>query len=492
MKKQRALFLFLGISLSFGCVLPRKPSSVAAPIPRFDAVVEKLNRIQSDAPSLNSSNCLSFLYETNQFFQNWQPDRLDQDQFKNSGASLLKSFFQARISLHRQMENWPNTCLLEVRSVFVQMRLAEDLVGLVTYGDKQITAESINFENQAVPLLEASKYRPFHSTEINFQFKPGDIMITKGVSAISSTISSVSVKPSLFSHIVFVYKDPASEKWGTIESYIGKGVDFYPMDKALLNENARILVLRPKNQALAKSAHDYMFHRVSESLQAKKRIPYDYQQDFTNSRHLSCEEIAYDAFKTASSGNFIIPWIESAIDVKDRKFVESAGLRNGNIMLPGDMETDPRFDIVLDWTDYRLMRDNWRKDAVTEEMVRWINDESYIFRNTLNASLGKLLWKAREIKYLWPLASKISGIPRDFEVEVPADGIALIANLRAFATPVVKLIQIEDEKFFKTHQRWMSRQELRMAINKIRVEDLDVFRSEQPSAFHHFFRAKGF
>lgn len=67
--------------------------------------------------------------------------------------------------------------------------------------------------------------------------------------------------------------------------------------------------------------------------------------------------------------------------------------------LAADLGTDPRFDVVVDWTDYRLVRDSGAKDALTHEIIRWVNEEDYIMHDNIKGTLGKLIWKTRELKF---------------------------------------------------------------------------------------------
>lgn len=462
------------------CVLNSQAAS-------FDEVTQKAEQIQKDASQLDAENCGPTLQTLADYFEGWMPTNTDGPRIRAQGTKTLQSLFKARVALHSRLEGLPPNCVASMRTVFRNMRLSEDMIGVVRYGDTQIKAEDIQFDKQPVPLLDAARYRPYQLNAAAFGFRKGDIMITKGVSVISSTISAIPAQPSVFSHIVFVYQDKDGSL-GTIESYIGKGVSLYPMKVALQNENARILLLRAKDQPLAQAAHDYMLNRVRTTAASGRHIPYDYVQDFASNDHLSCEEIAYDAFNTASRGAFVIPSNASAIELKDEQFLKSAGLRNGPMMVPADMEVDPRFEIVLDWTDYRLVRDSWRKDAVLHELLRWINDEHYVMHNTFKAKAAELLWKTRSNRLLWPVFSKLSGIPRDFEREVPGDGLALMTNLKALGDYLVPKLAEADRRQFDKTGRWMNQQELASALNQLRIADKALYGSTGSSRFHSFFR----
>lgn len=453
----------------------------------FNDWLVKTDFIRGQAERLTAENCQPALDRLAGLVDNWMPEASEAEAIRRNGPAALKSSFQARMALRAQLKRLPTACAESMRVVFRAMREGEDMIGLVAYGDKQIRSEDIKFNEQPAPLLEMATYRPYQLNAPKFDFRKGDIMITKGVSAISSTISSIVTKPSLFSHIVFVYEDDAGVQ-GTIESYIGKGVALYPMKAALQNENARILLLRSPDTTLARNGHDYMLKRVQTLAAEGKHIPYDYVLDFSKNDKLSCEEVGYDAYYTASGGKLKLPWSESVVQVSDEGFVRDAGLRNGPQMMPADMEIDPRFDIVLDWTDYRLIRDSWRKDAVFAEIFRWMNVEGYRMNNTFKATMGELMWKTRASTLFWPMFSNMTGIPKDFEKEVPGEGLATIANLTALAEFLVPALARADQAYFDKNGRWMSPAELRRTTNQIRLEDKDRQAVMRTSRFHYFFR----
>lgn len=472
-------------SLLAGCLLALPCHALS-----FDEWVDKTEHIRTESAKLTAENCKPALERLTALIDNWVPEASETEAIKRRGHAVLRTSFQARLALRARLRDLPATCATPMRVVFRSMREGEDMIGLVAYGDTQIRSEDIKFNEQPVPLTEMATYRPYQLNAPSFEFRPGDIMITKGVSVISSTISSIPRPTSLFSHIVFVYQDEAGQP-GTIESYIGKGVSLYPMKAALQNENARILLLRSPDATLARNAQDYMLKRVRSMAAEGRHIPYDYALDFAQNEALSCEEVAYDAYNTASQGRVKLPWSESVVAVRDERFVRDAGLRNGPQMMPADMEVDPRFDIVLDWTDYRLIRDSWHKDAVFHEIFRWMNEERYVMNNTFRATMGAMLWKTRTSQLFWPFFSNMTGIPQDFEKEVPGAGLATIANIRTLGDYLVPEVAKADRAQFDKTGRWMSPAQLRVAANAVRLADRDMHVASGTSHFHYFFRPSG-
>lgn len=413
------------------------------------------------------------------------PQNLNIDLMKKDGQKILDQSFEARLALHSILDILPVSCKMKLKELNLAIRVSEDYVGVHYYGDLQISADNIKFPEEPTPIYQSSSYHPYHvgsgiDSSSKFEFKNGDIMITKGISFVSSTVSEIATPRSLFSHIVFVHVDEKTKEVTTIESYIGKGVGIYSIEDALKNENSRILVLRPKDRELAARAADYMYDKVMALKKQNKIIYYDYDLDFEDNSKLSCEEIAYDSFKQNSDGKFIIPEQMSKIEMKDEEFLKRIGIKKGLMMTPVDMETDSRFDIALDWTDYRIMRDSWRKDAVLGEMFRWINDYNYKIHENLTSIGAKVVWSTRYVPGLWGMLAKLSGLSKDMTKDVPSLTISTMASLKTIGGILLPIAIKADEEYFLKNGKWMSTQMLR--------EALENFRQTNPKKLRKVFR----
>lgn len=486
MKRINAL-LFLSALFLVSCAFwtGRKPAQVeSSGVDLLEKTQSIIDRVATR--EINADSCKADLAELITYYEDAQAS-LDIEKIKIDGQQILNQQFQARMSLHSMLGVFPEECKRGVRALFLKMRLVEDMVGIYSYNMPQIASETIKYQEQPVPLYEADKYAPYHvgkgiDPKAKFEFKNGDIVITKGVSFVSSTISELATPKSVYSHIVFVHVDEKTKVVTTLESYVGQGVSIFPIDVALKNENARILVLRAKDSALAAKAADYMMNKIKTLAAKKIIIPYDYKLDFTDNTRLSCEELAYDSFKAASDGKFIIPEIESDIHLKDEQFLKRVGVKSGPMMVPTDMETDSRFDIVLDWTDYRVMRDSWRKDAVLGSMFSWIDVHNYRVYENFTSIAAKAIWSTRYIPGVWQMLSKLSGIPKDFTKDVPSLTISTIASLKTIGGEMLNAVTKADNAHFEKHGRWMTKAELMKA--------LDDYRLTNPKKLRKVFREK--
>ncbi|MBC7715189.1 MAG: hypothetical protein H7177_17725 [Rhizobacter sp.] len=460
----------------------RQPTSVTEKSDLMEKSQSILDRVA--AKEITPQNCSAEL-DTLIDSYSQAPASMNIEAVKNQGQEILDQSFEARMALHSQLGSLPVDCKAKVKNLFLKMRMTEDYVGVHFYNDPQISADTIKYQEEPVPVYEADKYRPYHTgagidPKLKFEFRNGDIMITKGVSFVSSTISELATPKSVFSHIVFVHVDSTTKVVETIESYVGRGVSIFPIEEALKNENARILVLRAKDSELASRAVNYMYDKVVKLKSQGKFIPYDYKLDFSDNTRLSCEEVAYDAFKTVSNGAVILPELESQIELNDPKFLQRVGVKKGAMMVPTDMETDSRFEIVLDWTDYRVMRDSWRKDALLGEMFRWIGSYQYRIHENLTSVAAKVIWSTRYVPGLWGMLSKVSGIPKDFTKDVPSLTITTMASLKAIGSELLPVVTSADQEFYAQKGKWMTKEEL----GKV----LDDYRKTNPKKLRKVFR----
>lgn len=490
---KKIINILILITLS-ACSLTNKTSkrSISSVSPNKIDLIETALKIQEDIKSstINASNCLGILENLRFTYMQGSPTHLDFSQLKTDGAIVLDEMFKARMSLHSLLDKLPKECKVTIKGLFLSMRMVEDMVGVVYYQDKQVSSNSIDFNSVPAPIYEPTFYHPYHLGDgiekgEKFKFRNGDIMITKGVSFVSSTISELATPKSLYSHIVFVHVDDQTQKIETIESYIGKGVSLYSIEEALKNENARILILRSKDAKVASDAANYMYKKVMDLKNQNKVIPYDFDLDFSDNSKLSCEEVAYDAFKTASEGRFIIPDTMSEIRLNDENFLDRLGLKKGDMMVPADMETDPRFDIVLDWTDFKLMRDSARKDAVLSQVFKWNEDQKYKIRENFDSVMAKVIWSTRDIPGVWPMVSKLAKLanfPVNFTHDVPTKTISTMASLKKLGQVLFDEVSMRDDAYFSQYGYYMGQVEL--------YHVLDDFARTHPKSLESVYRIK--
>ncbi|MCK6599427.1 MAG: hypothetical protein L6Q37_13760, partial [Bdellovibrionaceae bacterium] len=283
-------------------------------------------------------------------------------------------------------------CRGTVRELIFKLRGMEDLVGFAFSGVKSQTSAGIDFQKELIPMMEASSNYGFfrkkndHSSQ-QAQFESGDLLVTRGASFFSATLSSITENPGDFSHFVLVHKNSNDQTVETMESYAQSGgVGIFSIDFALKNENARILHLRPRFTQIAKSGAEIMYQKFLKQKNGnEKRTKYDFAMNLKNPKSMTCSEIAYWAFYQASQGSIKIPESSSQVSEKLNPILDMAGITKGPMLSPADMEVDSRFELLGEFKDYRLVADSRMRDAILRNIFGWIKTKNYGLHHDLSS-----------------------------------------------------------------------------------------------------------
>lgn len=464
---------------SLGCAsTERKPSSVDSGL-----IQEDMNRFLAavTSPSYDRNTCSATLTSLQQNLRNIDWNAYTNADLRAKALKTMDLFWQLRLNIHRKLGDVNRDCVLLARDVFHLLRDGEDYLGDFAYSVKSEDPAAFDFQKQPVPIYNRQAYPPyFVRSDLNdakFKFNSGDLMLARGVSFISAIISQISDNRSHFSHVVFVDVDSKTQTPGTVESYVGAGVKKYDMDFALKNENARLLVLRPKDTVLGQKANFFASKAAAEN------IRYDYSMNFVDYSKMSCVELAVYAYDKGSQGQVKIPTYPANLTLNNADFLAKMGLKKGQIITPDDLEADPNFELVLDWKDYRLVRDSRHKDAILSELMRWMSDLRYNFHETLSSRAAKYIVQPSRKTPLWPLVRFMTGAP-NIDKEIPAKTLGVMTVLNGVAEDLLAEIRKEDSSYFQKHQRPMTNQQLRETLEKIRREDAQKYAAGEKSLIH--------
>lgn len=459
--------------ISLGCAsTERKPSSVDSGL-----IQEDMKHYLADitSPSYDRNSCGATLKNLQTSLQNIDWNAYTNDDLKVHAKDTMNLFWQLRLNIHNKIADNGKDCAMVARDVFHKLRDGEDYLTEFAYNIPAVDPTTLDFQKQAVPIYDRKAYPPYFVRpdldDAKFKFQKGDLMMARGVSFISAIISQISDNHSHFSHVVFV------DGQGTVESYVAVGVKHYDMDFALKNENARLVVLRPKNATLGAKASEFA------DKAAASRIPYDYQMNFQDYSAMSCVELGVYAYDKASDGQLKIPAYPALLNLNNADFLSKMSLKPGSIITPDDLETDPNFDLVLDWRDVRLVRDSRHKDAILSEMMRWLGELHYNFHDTPKSLMVKYFIQPSRQTPLWPLVQKLTGAP-DIDKQIPKKTLAVMTVLNTVAENLLEELRKQDADYVQKHQRPMTNVQLREALEKIRVADLKLYTAGGKSLFH--------
>ena len=462
--------------------------------PPLDDLLKASETIAEDVTNQHFPEaCVSYLSRLEKSIDDLDIKSLPRKDLLKHAEAISDNSWKIRTGLHKRLSEFDQPCVYQIQSSFRQFRFIEDYLlemhNQVTHVSP--TPKDFDFSIQPIPMMDQTP--SFYVTKMSgeekeIKFETGDMLVTRGVSFLSAMIARLGDRGTQFSHIVWVDKNAKGEI-KTIESYVGVGVAFYEIQAALRNENARILWLRAKDKNLSKIASEKISKLVSDALENDRPIKYDYELNFEDPKTMSCAEVSQVAFQLASDGKFRIPYYPNSIN-GGKSLTERLKIESGPTYEPGDMEIDPRFELVGEFKDLRLTRDSRQKDAVLSAMFRWMNEAKYELKDSLKSKMaGGLIYNIRRT-FLWPLVKKVLKL-NDFSKEVPRNMVKTVALIDQVAGAMFTELKARDEAFEKEHGVPMTAVGLSAELEKMRLEDLEKYenrKTRKKAIFHKWFR----
>lgn len=415
-----------------------------------------------------------------------------QEQDLNAVApKIMQQTWQIRVNLNQNMANLAS-CRDQVRQVNYLTREIEDLLGdkfykqpaLKTDGN-DVDGKPFDFTKQATPIYNAEAYKgylykPGYKPGADFEFKSGDLMITRGPSFFSATLASVTNNPGQFSHFVLVNVDK-DKKVSTIESYAQTGgIAEFSIKEALENENIRIMVLRPRDEKAGIRAADYIKDMLAKEARGEKpKTGYDYFMNLNDPSKMTCSEVAYYGYLKGSGDQFKIPEDKSIISTKLNPILKPTGILSGPTLAPQDMEVDSRFELLMEFRDYRFVRDTRYRDVIMASVLDWIQNKNYQLQGTFSTTALSIIYPTRNTP-IWGLIKKIPGV-KDFPKGTPKGFLKALSQIGGIGEFLYARVKEKDDAYIKQTGWPMTRQMLAQAIEDIRTSDLAIYKDNDPS-----------
>lgn len=320
----------------------------------------------------------------------------------------LSTAFHARLSLKESFKDFKidsdadNECLKAATDVLRGLRYVEDYL--------------VEIRTEKAPVQDPEEFRALEGSfpylminpKFSDQFKSsrdllsGDVLLSRGNAYSSAAIARIGRNDYQFSHLSFVYKDPDSQELFTTEAHIEIGSVVNPISDHLGGKNAREVVFRHSDQVLAHQASLAIYKRVLE-LQAKnKTIEYDFSMNLSDDSRLFCSEVISTGFNLASPG-FDLPMFKSKFTPGIIPFLAAIGvpatqenIQSLQTFSPGDIQLDPRFELVAEWRNPKKTEESRIKDFILTALFEKMDKENYRFDPTLKMDLeAKSLWLLR-------------------------------------------------------------------------------------------------
>ena len=204
----------------------------------------------------------------------------------------------------------------------------------------------------------------------NILLHSGDILVSRGGAPTSALIARGSDYPGNFSHIAFVYVDPATKKAKIVEAHIEIGVVASTVEQYLADKKLRVMLLRPradlpqikKDPMLPHKAAEYAYKRATEG-----HVAYDFPMDYKDHSKLFCSEVASEAYERF--GVNLWAGISHISSPGLRRWLAAFGVKHFETQEPSDLEYDPQLRVVAEWREPATLKKDRIDNAVTEVML---------------------------------------------------------------------------------------------------------------------------
>lgn len=387
--------------------------------------------------------------------------------------SLIANSFETRLAIMEKLSALKvktkddRACLNRVQDTVRALRYAEDYLAellIEREGAKQLEQKYHTLIGREPYLLVNPKFN-FKGPE---DLAAGDIILSRGNAYSSAAIARIGSNDTQFSHLSFVYEDEKGELH-TSEAHIEIGNVVAPLKVHLEQGNARTVVFRYKDKAVAERASKIIYQKIQKAQKSGKNIQYDFAMDLKDNQKLFCSEVIYDGFKQASGGKLDIPRFKTNFTVGMLPFLQTLGIavNEANInqfetFAPGDIQFDSDFSLVAEWRDPSKLQDNRQKDAVLTMIFKWMEDENYQFNPAISMGLkAQVAWLGRRL----PIVRQ--KLEEEFPLNMSTDQLKLFFVLDEVAAPMQDHLKALHEK----KRTALTPIEMYKALEELRITD---------------------
>lgn len=312
----------------------------------------------------------------------------DRREVAAAAPRLLNGLFNARMRLRDRIASWQAQGILArpaqnaLRDVFRIARYASDMLGEIACGNLRLgpgQSTRRGFTGTAWNTL----VHPDYDHGVNIPFRSGDLLLMRGSAHNSAAIARIGDVDTQFSHIAIVYVDPDGKHW-VVEALIEDGSVINTLEHVLDHGLGRAVLYRHRDAALAARAARLAYERVLASKTGvAPHIPYDFSMRLKGRRKLFCAKLVAQAYADASGGEIQLPAFKTQFDHRNNKaFLKAIGVRAKESFAPGDIDLDPRFDLVAEWQDYRVTPLLRRQDMIMTKFFEWMEKRGYHFQES--------------------------------------------------------------------------------------------------------------
>ena len=475
MKKNQVLGSLFLLSVLASCASnSRNPSSESSE--DLSVIIDDI-KSASELKNINSSSCKSSYDQLYQRLFNLAGETtyLDLNDIKSMDEDIQKSF-TARLALKDSFKsfNVDSDCLKSASDVFRGLRYVEDyLIELRMERSQSAPEDYVNLKGEFPYLLVNPKYaNNFKSYEDS---KSGDIILSRGNAFSSAAIARIGVNDYQFSHLSFVYQENPGSELMTTEAHIEIGSVVEPLLDHVSSKNSREVVFRYNgDEGVSHKASKFMFEKVKAVQVTGKHIPYDFSMDYKDQSKLFCSEIISRGFKHVLPSEDYFPKFKSKFTPGIIPFLNSIGvpvnkenINTLDVFSPGDIQFDPRFDLVAEWRNPRKMEESRMKDFILTKLFERMDNLGYQIDPSIKMNAGaRALWLLRRT----PVVKKF--LKNKVSLEMNTDIFELFMALDKIGESIYK----EVEKSSLEYERPMTPKEILSVIDDFFNRDLELYK----------------
>lgn len=357
-------------------------ASVAAPELELEADLGRVQREVSDRSLFNPATCAGYLSRNTRFLlergaETYMPrDNAGLQRLREQAPELLERMFRLRLSLAERLRTFhdagtvPPECVDAIRRALRYSRFVEELLAELLVKAKEQALPTVALQGGVPSLLVNPAFAPL-------ELRSGDLLLVRGSSFFSAAIARIGDEDGQFSHLAMTYTADDGGRY-VMEAMFDSGVVIVPLDEWLSHGPARLLVFRQQDARLAEQAARDIHDWIAAARESGRTIPYDYRMNTQDRSEFFCAELVGFAYERASAGQLRLPAYPTSLQaLRGHPFLENMGIRDRTTFAPGDVELDPRLQLVAEWRNLRHSAETRIKDAILTSLLDWMATHGY-------------------------------------------------------------------------------------------------------------------
>jgi hypothetical protein len=399
--------------------------------------------------------------------------RFDVERMRLSAEPMRRAVFHLQMAIRDQLSDWHQRGLMTreaqqtLREVFRALRYTGEMIDELAVSFKRVDLAT----HSPRAFAEPAKDTQFHATTaagLPIRFQSGDVLAVRGLLTNSAAIARIGEDDSQFSHLCIVHIDEAGKAW-VVESLIEEGAIINTLEHALGHGVGRAVLFRHPDAEMARraAAHAYEVVKRSRS-QGGKRILYDFTMQLTGYRGLSCAKLVRMSYDHASGGKLLLPTFATRFPAANKRFLRQVGVRSRETFAPGDMELQPDFAFVAEWSDPLLTSRLRTQDIVLTKIFEWMEVQGWRFRG--DWTVGVIAFFGRLAAHLSDGAKNmIASVVPKVPINMPRRTIAIIAMLHKTVVPLVDEIEALDKDRLRKTGHPLHPREIYAHLDRVRA-----------------------